>query len=371
MWDAWGGASGVNWAIAKLKQIDRKKKMEEVMKKGMENLVQRGAFKKAKAMEQAGVMRDVSLLQVGEAKGHGVYVDEKSLETAQDVITEKVPAFLTHNGAMNDDRLLKQIGFFEGFYISENRLLAKRFIALDSFREDEPEKFNRLFDIASEIPETFGISLVFTHTLAWVLKNGKELAVQGDQIPSDAVRDIPSVRFVEIESADFVDAPASNDRGLFNQHNQTIEMDKEKLEEVEEVEETPIALAEDEESEESEETEETEEETEAEEKDKTKADYSDMDTALGLISELSDKVNAIAEQMDSMSEAYAELSSKHDTLLKISKLGLSQSVKPAKFSGEAKVKKSVKEQIMALSGPELQTFLRENRSELNSALRQR
>ena len=26
MWDAWGGSSGVNWAINKLKQIDNKKK---------------------------------------------------------------------------------------------------------------------------------------------------------------------------------------------------------------------------------------------------------------------------------------------------------------------------------------------------------
>ena len=26
MWDAWGGSSGINWAIRKLKQIDREKK---------------------------------------------------------------------------------------------------------------------------------------------------------------------------------------------------------------------------------------------------------------------------------------------------------------------------------------------------------
>ena len=26
MWDAWGGASGINWAINKLKQIDKEKK---------------------------------------------------------------------------------------------------------------------------------------------------------------------------------------------------------------------------------------------------------------------------------------------------------------------------------------------------------
>ena len=26
MWDAWGGSSGINWAISKLKQIDKEKK---------------------------------------------------------------------------------------------------------------------------------------------------------------------------------------------------------------------------------------------------------------------------------------------------------------------------------------------------------
>ena len=26
MWDAWGGSSGINWAISKLKQIDKNKK---------------------------------------------------------------------------------------------------------------------------------------------------------------------------------------------------------------------------------------------------------------------------------------------------------------------------------------------------------
>jgi hypothetical protein len=24
MWDAWGGSAGINWAISKLKQIDKK-----------------------------------------------------------------------------------------------------------------------------------------------------------------------------------------------------------------------------------------------------------------------------------------------------------------------------------------------------------
>ena len=29
MWDAWGGSAGINWAISKLKQIDKKKLAKE------------------------------------------------------------------------------------------------------------------------------------------------------------------------------------------------------------------------------------------------------------------------------------------------------------------------------------------------------
>ena len=188
-----------------------------------------------------GIMTELSLIQVGEAKGHDLFVDERSLETALEVIGESLPAYITHEGALSTDRILKEVGVFSEFYIDEDKLKARSFKALDSFKEDERQKFNRLFDIASEMPETFGISLVFEALIVYVLEGGKEIPAneldEEDQV--NLVREIPSVRFISIKSADFVDAPASNETGLFSttfknmDDNQQIEEEviEEKLEE--------------------------------------------------------------------------------------------------------------------------------------------
>ena len=171
-----------------------------------------------KVDEQKGVMTELSLIQVGEAKGHDLYVDQQSLETALDVIGESLPAYITHEGALSTDRILKEVGIFSEFYIEDDKLKAKEFKALSSFKEDEKQRYNRLFDIASTMPETFGISLVFEALVVYVLKNGREVPANelDDEDQVNLVRDIPSVRFISIKSADFVDAPASNENGLFS-----------------------------------------------------------------------------------------------------------------------------------------------------------
>ena len=103
--------------------------------------------------EDGGTFSDVSLIQTGEAKGHGMYVDEKSLETALEVIGSNLPAYVTHEGAIESDRLLNEIGVFSGFYIADEKLKAESFSSFKSFREDEPERFRRLFDLAREMPD--------------------------------------------------------------------------------------------------------------------------------------------------------------------------------------------------------------------------
>lgn len=169
----------------------------------------------------AGSMQAVSLIQLGEARGHGIYVDELSLGSALEVLgSTNLPAFITHKGALKEDRMLKQVGFFSGFYIDEGKLKAEKFRALESFRQDESESFNRLFDLASEMPDAFGLSLVFEADLVWVSEDGKEVSIKEDG-GDRAVRDLPSIRFISISSADFVDEPAANEDGLFSKNTQT------------------------------------------------------------------------------------------------------------------------------------------------------
>ena len=179
--------------------------------------------------EKTGTMSDVSLIQIGEAKGHGVWIDSQSLESGLEAIGGSLPAYVTHEGAVDSDRLLKEVGLFSGFYIEDGKLKAEAFKALDSFRVDEAERFRRLFDLAREMPDAFGLSLVFEARLVWVMEGGEEISVE-DSDGKGAIRSIPSVRFVSIRSADFVDAPAANKEGLFNSNqNKTAIMAQENL----------------------------------------------------------------------------------------------------------------------------------------------
>ena len=212
-----------------------------------------------------GTMEAVSLIQLGDAKGHGIYVDGISLATALEVLGQSnLPAFITHEGALKEDRMLKQVGVFSGFYIDEGKLKAEKFKALESFRDDQTESFNRLFDLAKEMPDAFGLSLVFEAELVWVFSDGKEISIH-DSDGEGAVRKIPSVRFNYITSADFVDAPAANEDGLFSsKQTQANIMDEETKTTEDEEEKIPVQLAEpeDEEKDEDEKSEDSSEEGE-------------------------------------------------------------------------------------------------------------
>lgn len=222
MWDAWGGSSGVKWAISKLKKIDKAaQSMSRQFAFGVES------NKETQVNNEDGTMRSVALISVGSALGHGLYVDGKSLETIIDELEDtKLPAYITHRGALFEDRLTREIGMFNNFRIEGDRLLGD-FQAFDSFREDDSRKYNRLFEMAEKMPERFGLSIVFEADIAWATPDGdvpmgrfpnndSDRLYDEDNPPEDALFEYPSIRVEEVSSADFVDSPAANQRGLFS-----------------------------------------------------------------------------------------------------------------------------------------------------------
>jgi len=167
----------------------------------------------SKVDKDSGSMLGVSLISVGPALGHDLFVDNTSLETVIDKLeAERLPAYITHKGAIFDDRLTREIGIFENFRIEEDRLIAD-FQAFESFREDDSRKFNRLFELAEKMPERFGLSIVFSADTVWATEDGD---VDTLERPDNALFDFPSVRVDSVSSADFVDSPAANERGLFS-----------------------------------------------------------------------------------------------------------------------------------------------------------
>jgi flagellar biosynthesis/type III secretory pathway chaperone len=294
-------------------------------------------------------MNNISLIETGEAKGHGVQIDRASLESALSVIDKKVPAFLTHSGAM-DDRILQQIGFFQGFYIDESgetfRLIAEKFVALESFKSDEPEKYRRLFDIAENIPETFGVSLVFDCSLVWKTKDGKEIEYS-EQPPENVIGNEPFVRFIEIKSADFVDEPAANEQGLFSSNIKN---------QIKKLMTSPTQLAEDDEKVEEPEAEQPEaevEETEAEEEtEEVKAEAEGESTVLDFVAEIDARVAQLESLIPQLTEAMSAnkdaLTAMTETFDSIKKLSKGHS-KPVTFSKEETPEPSIHEKFMNAS----------------------
>lgn len=163
------------------------------------------------------VMSDVSIITIGEALGHGLKIDGKTLDQAEELLKgKKLRAYLTHSGAWYSDRLTKEIGSFSGVYRDGDQLKAKQFRPFKAFRKNNQQQYDILFELAEEMPENFGVSIVPEGYAAWVMENGDEMQYRyGDDKPEGAVDDMPSLRLVSILSADFVDAPAANPGGLF------------------------------------------------------------------------------------------------------------------------------------------------------------
>lgn len=165
----------------------------------------------------AGIIRAVSIISYGPALGHGVFVDETSLETVIEAIGEnRLPAYITHSGAIFEDRLIREIGYFDNFRKDDKQIRAD-FHAFESFKNDESAKFNRLFELAETMPNRFGLSIVCSGLMAWATTEGDmPLGDNPDDRPENAIYADPSIRVIDIDSADFVDKPAANATGLFS-----------------------------------------------------------------------------------------------------------------------------------------------------------
>jgi hypothetical protein len=178
---------------------------------------------------KAGRIAGVSLLTADrEASGHGVWIDQRTLETFEaEMKGRRIKAYATH-GSWGGDGTLDEVGYWESVRIEGNQL-REDFQALAAWRKHEEAEFDTLFELAEKLPQEFGASLSFRMTLCWVTKDGREIDTKrkwrecGDwnyeqyfdpAMPADALRDMPSVRCVEVYSADFVCVPAAND-GLF------------------------------------------------------------------------------------------------------------------------------------------------------------
>jgi hypothetical protein len=135
------------------------------------------------------IIEGVSIISVGEAKGHGLFVDATTLQEVKacaESYAGGVKVNLDHGAGIKDI-----VGFCDNFRIIGDKLVA------DLNLLQNAEKRAYVLEIAEKLPDTFGISIAF----------------------SGPVREVGGKRFAsctELYSADLVQTPAANPTGLFS-----------------------------------------------------------------------------------------------------------------------------------------------------------
>ena len=135
------------------------------------------------------VIEGVSIISIGEAKGHGLYVDETTLMQVKECAeTYKggVKVNLDHGAGIKDI-----VGFVNNF-----RIVGKQLLGDLNLLETSPMR-DYVLEISSKLPDTFGISIAIT----------------------GPIREVEGLAFAsctELYSADLVQTPAANATGLFS-----------------------------------------------------------------------------------------------------------------------------------------------------------
>jgi hypothetical protein len=137
----------------------------------------------------AATIKNVSVITVGEARGHGMQIDEKTLlqvKAAAETYSGGLKVKTDHYSGFNEI-----VGALKNFTIDGDQLRA------DLFLLKNHDATARIIEMAELMPDTFGLSISFSGEHE---ENGETVLA----------------RCSEIYSADLVDTPAANPTGLFS-----------------------------------------------------------------------------------------------------------------------------------------------------------
>ena len=212
---AWGLPGGDKWVDQKGAAIERARKLEvDRPTPGMESIkFEAIAAQRTGAIDlEAGTIKGVSLISTPEAKGHGMSIDQKSIESFHAAVSEKtIKAYYTHN----DNEAFDTIGLWQNFSIIEDNgetKLTGDFEALKSWKENKKEEYDALFELAEKAPEAFGVSAEFTGTKVFYNEEEEEVEYSGQEESGKLF-----ARATEVQAFSIVATPAANPTGLFSE----------------------------------------------------------------------------------------------------------------------------------------------------------
>lgn len=177
-----------------------------------------------KVDEATGIINDVSVCTVGEAKGHGVQLDQEFVDRVAELGNQHPQGLKCRFGhpSMSNEALGTYTGRFKNFRVNGNKAIAD--LHLDDVAKKAPngDLYGYVIGMAQKNPDMFGSSIVFTPGKMYQRdKDGNK--VYPDEFSSISGRPVKKFSekpwFIECEqlhATDLVDEPAANEGGLFS-----------------------------------------------------------------------------------------------------------------------------------------------------------
>ena len=164
---------------------------------------------------------DVALMEAGrEATGHGIFIDERTIETALSAINESggiVRSYYTHDhrggwlgweSFFEDSRSEMAIpGFFSGCRIENNKLIAGEFQFYESFATENPGIVSQLMEMAEKTPTIINQSLEILGYAVFIDEDGNEYQSRPEGV--ELKYELPVLRIADVYASAFVTAGAA------------------------------------------------------------------------------------------------------------------------------------------------------------------
>jgi hypothetical protein len=168
-------------------------------------------------MFDAGLIRDVSLITVGEALGHEMWCDAQFIETVALAVNQSprgIKARFTHPG-LSSDGVGTKLGKFDNARVVGDQVIADmHFQKAASKTPDGGDLADYVMTLAEETPEDFGLSIVFDHDYE-ASDDFSSTWEEGKSPDEDNEYNYMHARLWKLYAADVVDSPAANPSGLF------------------------------------------------------------------------------------------------------------------------------------------------------------
>lgn len=171
-----------------------------------------------------GIIRGTAAVTRGEALGHNLWLDKDFLQSVADAINAKpqgIKSRFTH-GDMSGDGLGKYLGRAKNATVDGDTVRVDKHISMSAHNTPDGDLGGYVADLATEDPESFGNSIVFTRDRdaeeAFSVENqvqqgNKSVFLSPDD---DNTNHYPHARLKILHAIDAVDDPAANPSGYFH-----------------------------------------------------------------------------------------------------------------------------------------------------------